>query len=461
MKLSIDKFGGYLGYANKDRSTQPGIGFKLTSNNDYDIDQKRLTNIGDSIDPNDAVNLNYVKSNCLIYDGEQINIKKRKLTNVGDPKSDTDAVTKTYFENRLEKNLENCVKFNATKNKIDCKNCVLTNVSKPNNKADAVSLEYLKSNCLLFENGRFNANNSIITNIKEPIESMDVVSKLYVEKYVTHQIGIKCVTFGITNEINCKNYKLSNFKIANDPKDNLDAISKSYLDKELEKLSKSVTKQLQLFIKPENGELNLKNIKIYIDESVSEQSPTNLKQVNLILEKYIYVDDKNEININNAVIRNVKKPKDRRDAANKEYVDEAVRSNNTTFVNVLLQDLIKNFIKPNENGVIDFKTPNFKLIINASDNENAPVINRQLVDLKKIITSEMARMDEKLRVFYPLPSSSARSGGGEGKPIAEVIKLIVNDLTNLRSEIKKLKETKDSDDDKDDFWERVDKLNNK
>ena len=39
-----------------------GVGFKLTDDGNYDIDGKRLTNLADSIDDSDAVNLNPIPS---------------------------------------------------------------------------------------------------------------------------------------------------------------------------------------------------------------------------------------------------------------------------------------------------------------------------------------------------------------------------------------------------------------
>ena len=39
----------------------PGIGFKLTDDGDFDLDEKRLTDVADSIDESDAVNLKVLK----------------------------------------------------------------------------------------------------------------------------------------------------------------------------------------------------------------------------------------------------------------------------------------------------------------------------------------------------------------------------------------------------------------
>ena len=40
----------------------PGIGFKLTDDGNYNIDGKRLTNVADSTDDNDVVNLKVLKN---------------------------------------------------------------------------------------------------------------------------------------------------------------------------------------------------------------------------------------------------------------------------------------------------------------------------------------------------------------------------------------------------------------
>lgn len=39
----------------------PGFGFKLTTSGNYDIENRRLCNVGESYEPNDAVNLNLAR----------------------------------------------------------------------------------------------------------------------------------------------------------------------------------------------------------------------------------------------------------------------------------------------------------------------------------------------------------------------------------------------------------------
>ena len=43
-----------------------GVGFKLTSDGNYDIDGKRLTNVADSIDDSDAVNFKTLQEHTQV-----------------------------------------------------------------------------------------------------------------------------------------------------------------------------------------------------------------------------------------------------------------------------------------------------------------------------------------------------------------------------------------------------------
>jgi len=54
--MSIDVFGRTLGAAETNRGP-PGIGYKITEENQYDLENKRLCNVGTATHPNDAVNL--------------------------------------------------------------------------------------------------------------------------------------------------------------------------------------------------------------------------------------------------------------------------------------------------------------------------------------------------------------------------------------------------------------------
>lgn len=55
-KMSVDVFGRQSNRS-KGRRGPPGVGYKLTADGHYDIGSKRLANVAESEQPNDAVNL--------------------------------------------------------------------------------------------------------------------------------------------------------------------------------------------------------------------------------------------------------------------------------------------------------------------------------------------------------------------------------------------------------------------
>lgn len=133
MKPSIDKFGGYIGFNSKENVVvgPSGIGFQLTDEQNFNIVNKRLTNVGEAVDPSDAVNLNYISSKCLLLEDKQVNLRKRKIVNVSDPESDMDVVNKRYFQNSMDNELRDTIKFDRKKFIIDCENHNIKNISNP------------------------------------------------------------------------------------------------------------------------------------------------------------------------------------------------------------------------------------------------------------------------------------------------------------------------------------------
>ena len=84
----------------------PGIGFNLTDDGDFDIDSKRLTEVADPIDKNDAATKEYVDNNLsaidfsayLKRDGSiamtgHLNMNNHKISDLEDATNDNDAVS--------------------------------------------------------------------------------------------------------------------------------------------------------------------------------------------------------------------------------------------------------------------------------------------------------------------------------------------------------------------------------
>ena len=59
--MSIDVFGRQFKRAEAVSLGPPGIGFKLTLDEQYDIENKKLCNVAEAQDTNDAVNLNLIQ----------------------------------------------------------------------------------------------------------------------------------------------------------------------------------------------------------------------------------------------------------------------------------------------------------------------------------------------------------------------------------------------------------------
>ncbi|KAK4882197.1 hypothetical protein RN001_005516 [Aquatica leii] len=97
--MSVDKFGRLYENTRRAATNQrgpPGVGFILTDDNNYDMKNRRLINVGNPIDPHNALNLKYYLSSKCDFDGN-------RLTRVGDPKDNTDATNKAYVDDIVRK----------------------------------------------------------------------------------------------------------------------------------------------------------------------------------------------------------------------------------------------------------------------------------------------------------------------------------------------------------------------
>ena len=60
--MSVDLFGRWLVQSKETKHGPSGIGFNLTSQGDYDIEDKRLCNVENPKEPKDAVNLTTIRN---------------------------------------------------------------------------------------------------------------------------------------------------------------------------------------------------------------------------------------------------------------------------------------------------------------------------------------------------------------------------------------------------------------
>jgi hypothetical protein len=128
----------------------PGIGFKLTNDNNYDMETKRLTN-------------------------------------VGVPKEDKDALTKGYFVERTDQILRNFIEKNKD---IDMNNKAIKNLAWPYDNDDAIPKKYLYTYVLLFDYSTksFNAKDKKIVNVGDPVDDGDAVNKKHFNEILNANI---------------------------------------------------------------------------------------------------------------------------------------------------------------------------------------------------------------------------------------------------------------------------------
>jgi hypothetical protein len=105
--MSVDKFGRHEDFFHiKQNNTTPRNTIHFTPDGNYDIRSKLLRNIGVPVADNDAVNMGYIKQNCMLkiskkesssengnggYD-ENFDASSKQIKNLGDGVNETDAV---------------------------------------------------------------------------------------------------------------------------------------------------------------------------------------------------------------------------------------------------------------------------------------------------------------------------------------------------------------------------------
>src|SRR5215475_11515427 len=82
----------YKKHKNRNVKGQPGIGFKLTNNGDYDLSNRKLVNVSSATEDTDATNLATVKNKIQDFIGNIWDANGQKLINIAPPTTDNDAV---------------------------------------------------------------------------------------------------------------------------------------------------------------------------------------------------------------------------------------------------------------------------------------------------------------------------------------------------------------------------------
>jgi hypothetical protein len=162
---------------------EPGIGFKLTHDNNYDMDNKRLVNVGWPEEVKDGVNKEYLTN--FHRKNEDIDMNNKAIKNLSWPNDINDAVPKKYLY-QYGLLLDNKINsFNAKDKKI-------VNVLDPENLQDVATKNYVDSLDSAIQDSLIkritDANKNRIKNVGDPVDDGDAVNKKYFNQIINPQI---------------------------------------------------------------------------------------------------------------------------------------------------------------------------------------------------------------------------------------------------------------------------------
>ena len=274
----------------KNFTQQTQSGLQLDVNNNYDIEGKRLANVGQGVDDDDAVvmhqfasldsvletKLAQLKADSLQVDGSshmtgdldlrgnklilpgEINMNRKLITNLGtDENNDLSAVNmitlKKFHPNvpehthEVTKNIDLKELFNVVKSKQRNLNELKTHYDS------LVSFEEVNENFLSRQEEfpmetQLNMNHNSITNLKDPQFGGEAATKTYVD--ATSSTIVSSTAASIATKLDLSGGKMLGSidmhknKIINlpEPTEENDAVNMEFLDSKIDDLNKKITK---------------------------------------------------------------------------------------------------------------------------------------------------------------------------------------------------------------------------
>ena len=233
----------------------PGVGFKLTDDGDYDIQNKKLRNVASPETNNDVTTKSYVDNKALLVDGSNkmlgaLNMDNRRVENLAPARHGfSDAVSSLHLNTFFFDLNTNDGKIEA-QNPIDMKNQKILGVKDPilhsdasnkfyvdsslNFKADKTELaNYLKKDGSISVTSDFDFGNNKISNLAEGTGNSDAVTKHQLQtglstKPNTNQVVLRDGSQDMTGNLNMSQKKIVNLA---DPTGRNDATGKGYVDR--------------------------------------------------------------------------------------------------------------------------------------------------------------------------------------------------------------------------------------
>ena len=270
----------------------PGVGFSLTADGNYDMNKKRLTNVGAPNANTDAATKKYADDNSsgspatsqLTVDSNidmkntyrilklkspsdadepatkqyadgtfldrngshamigDLNMNNNKIENVKAPTSGSDASTKSYTDNLVNTKVADYLKLDGTvamTGDLDMDGNQIFNLPSPQyiNQPTTLAftnLKYVARDGSSAMTNNLNMDNKKIVNLRVPTDDKDAATKKYVDDKVSINGGAlanylkKDGTTPLTDNLNLNSHKIINLST---PTSDTDATNKEYVDK--------------------------------------------------------------------------------------------------------------------------------------------------------------------------------------------------------------------------------------
>ena len=339
----------------------PGVGFKLTDDGDYDIQNKKLRNVASPQTNNDASTKSYVDSKVsktLQLNGSNamtgpLNMDNRRIENVGPGRhGTTDVLTHLQLE-AFYLDLNTNSGFIEAQNPIDMKNEKISNLAEGTDNSDAITkhqLEtglapkadktdlnnYLKRDGSISVTSDFDFGDNKITKVDNGTQSTDVVNKGYVDTELFAKPNVNQVVLRDGSQDMTGNLNMSLNKIINcgQPTGTRDVTDKAYVDFEVGK-------------KPDINQVVLRDGSntILNDLDMTQKRITNIGPPSSSFDaaRKSYVDNQfsrclrldgsnkmtSNLDMNNQQIKNVKDATNNQDAITLKQVNDAVSTIST------------------------------------------------------------------------------------------------------------------------------------
>ncbi|CAH3018103.1 unnamed protein product [Porites evermanni] len=215
----------------------PGVGFSLTANGNYDINKKRLTNVGAPSDNNDAATKKYVDDNSTRSSTTHLTVDSNidmkntyRITNLCTPLDAKEPPTKYYVDNTfVDRDGSYPMKGN-----LNMDNNRILNLPAPTGPKQPTPLAFSDMKYLHVAGtnkmtNNLNMDNKKIINLRPPTDSTDASNKKYVDDSIpdTSSFIKKDGSVVMTNNLNLGNKKIVGLAT---PTTNTDAATKKYVD---------------------------------------------------------------------------------------------------------------------------------------------------------------------------------------------------------------------------------------